>query len=60
MVTSIGSRLRVADPTPELRAWCKENLELPNPEYQKKARMGLCLRNTPKTVVLYEREGNTP
>ena len=59
MVTTIGSRLRIADPTPELLAWCKKNLELPNPEYQKKARMGLWRGDTPQTLVLYEREGNT-
>lgn len=59
MVTTIGSRLWITDPSPELVKWCKKNLELPNPEYQKKARMGLWLGDTPHTLVLYEVEGNT-
>jgi len=59
MITEIGSRLRITDPSPELTRWCKEHLEIPNPEYQKKARMGLWTGQTPKTLVLYERDGNT-
>lgn len=37
---------------------CKENLEMRNPEYQKKARMNLWLGNTPKKIVLYTVNGN--
>lgn len=59
MITEIGSRLWITDPTPQLVRWCRDHLEIPNPEYQKKARMGLCLRNVPRTLVLYEIEGNT-
>lgn len=58
MITEIGSRLKITDPSPELVAWCKKNLEMPNPEYQKKARMNLWLGNTPRTLILYEIEGN--
>lgn len=59
MTTEIGSQLRITDPSPELIAWCKANLEIPNPEYQKKARMSLWLGNTPRTLILYEKEGNS-
>jgi len=59
MITKIGSRLRITDPSPELVAWCKDNLIIQNPEYQKKARMHLWLGNTPKTLSMYEVEGNT-
>lgn len=58
MITEIGSRLKITDPSPELVAWCKKNLEMPNPEYQKKVRMNLWLGNTPRTLILYEIEGN--
>lgn len=58
MITEIGSRLKITDPSQELVAWCKKNLEMPNPEYQKKARMNLWLGNTPRTLILYEIEGN--
>lgn len=28
MITEIGSRLKITDPSPELVAWCKKNLEM--------------------------------
>lgn len=34
MFIEIGSRLKILDPSPELIKWCKENLEMTNPEYQ--------------------------
>ena len=59
MYTEIGSRLKITDPSAALVDWCKKNLIIPNPEYQKKARMNLWLGNTPRTLVLYEVEGNS-
>lgn len=43
---------------PLIEKWCKENLVLPNPDYAKKARMGFWLGNTPKTLNLYEINGD--
>ena len=43
---------------PLIEKWCKENLVLPNPDYAKKARMGFWLGNTPKTLGLYEIDGD--
>ena len=43
---------------PLIEKWCKENLVLPNPDYVKKARMGFWLGNTPKTLSLYEINGD--
>lgn len=43
---------------PLIEKWCKENLVLPNPDYAKKARMGFWLGNTPKTLSLYEINGD--
>ena len=54
MFIEIGSRLKILDPSPELIKWCKENLEMTNPEYQQKARMHLWLGNTPRTLYLYK------
>lgn len=59
MKVEIGARVRVESPTPALTEWCRKNLELPNPEYSKKARMGFSTRNTPRTITLYERNGNS-
>ena len=43
---------------PLIEKWCKENLVLSNPDYAKKARMGFWLGNTPKTLSLYEIDGD--
>ena len=59
MRTRIANRIWIDDPTPEIKAWAKENLEMPNPEYAKRERMGHWLGRTPKTLRLYERDGNT-
>lgn len=54
----VGSNIRVKDPSLLLRAWCKKELVLPNPEYEKKLRMNKWVGNTPKTIQLYEQDGN--
>lgn len=54
MHTVIGSQITVDNPTTALRYWTRKNLELANPEYAKKMRMGFWLGNTPKFVRLYE------
>ena len=59
MKVKIANRIYIEDPTPELKAWAKENLEMPNPEYAKKERMGYWLGRTPKTLRMYEWDGNT-
>ena len=59
MITEIGSRLRITNPSPDMVDWCKKHLEIPNPEYQKKARMNLWLGDTPRTLVMYEVDGDS-
>lgn len=57
MITEVGSYLKITDPSPAIMSWCKANLELPNPEYQKKVRMHLWVGNTPKQLTLYSTNG---
>lgn len=59
MRITIGKQIRVYKPEPELLAWCKKHLVLPNPEYTKKQRMNLWTGNTPKTFSLMEWDGDT-
>lgn len=59
MIITVSNTLTVDNPTPEMITWCKKNLTLINPDYTKKARMGLWLGNTPKTLSLYEQHGNS-
>lgn len=57
MITEVGSYLKITDASPAIKAWCRDNLELPNPEYQKKVRMHLWVGNTPKQLTLYSTNG---
>lgn len=59
MNTKIANRIYITDPSPEIKAWAKENLQFPNPEYAKKERMGFWTGKTPKELRLYERNGDT-
>lgn len=54
----VSNVLTVTDPTPDIEMWCKRNLTIPNPDYAKKARMGLWLGNTPRNLYLYEHRGD--
>ena len=59
MRVTVSNVLAIENPTPEVTAWCKKNLTLPNPDYQKKMRMHLWTGNTPQKLALYEWHGNT-
>ena len=56
---TIGARIRIRNPEPALLDWVNVNLILPNPDYLKKQRMGLWLGKTPKTIQLYETDGDS-
>ena len=58
MIFVTANKIRVLLPTAELIGWCKKNLEIANPEYAKKKRMGLWVGNTPPSVVLWEKAGH--
>ena len=59
MNTTIANRIYIEDPTPALVDWAKYDLQIPNPEYAKKERMGLWLGKTPKVLRMYEWHGDT-
>lgn len=59
MNTTIANQIYIEDPSDEVVSWAKDNLRFPNPEYEKKQRMGLWLGRTPKELRLYEWNGNT-
>mgnify|MGYP001068124155 FL=1 len=58
MLTEIGSTIKITDPSQEIMDWCKRNLVLINPDYQKKVRMHLWVGDTPKQLFLYSMNGN--
>lgn len=55
--TTISNMIRVEDPDAAVREYAK-TLRLPNPEYEKKQRMGFWTGRTPKEIHLFERNGN--
>lgn len=59
MEITVGRTVNISNPTPEIKAWCKKNLTIPNPDYIKKVRMSLWTGNTPKQLTLYEQKANT-
>lgn len=58
MKVTISNEIIVQDPTPVLVEWVRNNLNIPNPEYSKKLRMGLWIGNTPSQISLYRVDGN--
>ena len=59
MFTTIGSKITITDPSPEVMSWCNDNLILDNPEYIKRAKMGFYTGKTPRKLVMYETNGNS-
>lgn len=59
MNTTIANRIYINEPTKEIISWAKENLDFPNPVYEKKLRMGFWVGKTPRTIRMYEWNGNT-
>ena len=58
MLVTISNNIKIKNPSTEIISWCQAHLKLPNPEYNKKARMGFWLGNTPKFLYLYEVHGD--
>ena len=59
MNTKIANRIYIEDPSEEVKEWAKDTLKFPNPEYEKKQRMGFWVGRTPKELRMYEWNGNT-
>ena len=59
MKVIISNEITITEPTQEIMDWCKRELVLPNPDYEKKERMGLWTGNTPRTLSLYKVNGNS-
>lgn len=58
MKVIISNEITITEPTQEILEWCKRELVLPNPDYEKKERMGLWVGNTPRTLSLYKVNGD--
>ena len=54
MEIHVSNVITIDNPTQAVRDYCENNLVIPNPEYEKKARMGFWTGNTPAVLSLYE------
>lgn len=59
MVITVGSEIRIQEPTPEVVTWARKELTVPNPEYAKKRRMGLWTGKTDPQICFYYIDGDT-
>lgn len=59
MNTRIANMIYIEDPSLEITRWAKDNLKFPNPEFEKKQRMGFWTGRTPRELRLYEWDGGT-
>ena len=59
MRTVIANRIYIEDPSMEIKRWAKDNLKFPNPEFEKKQRMGFWTGRTPRELQMYEWNGGT-
>lgn len=58
MKITVSNKITIENPESNIKEWCRKNLVLNNPEYHKKERMGFWVGNTPRTLQLYEKDGN--
>lgn len=58
MKIQIDSQIRISDISKEVEQFIKKELEMPNPEIQKKQAMGFWCGNIPKTLKAYSKNGN--
>lgn len=59
MKLEISNSIRVDDPTPQVRAWARENLVFANPQYKKALALGKWTGNIEKEIWLYAEDGGS-
>lgn len=54
----MSNKILVRDASNEFIQWCRSNLIIANPEYERKKRMGLWTGSIARNIMLYERNAN--
>ena len=57
MKVTLGSTIRISEPSEELLQYCEKELTVSNPDYAKKTRMGFWTGNMPRTLTLFAHAG---
>ena len=58
MKIRVDNNIIIAEPTLEIKQYCKDNLIIANPNYYKLEKLGKWTGKTPKEICLYEVKGN--
>lgn len=58
MKVILSNIIEIIDPTPEIFAYCENNLKFKNPDYEKKKRMGFWVKTMSKEIKLYNYYNN--
>lgn len=53
MKITIGTNIKISEPTKEIQEYCRKKLIIDNPEYLQKVRMNKWIGNTPKSLYLF-------
>ena len=59
MNITVSAEIEVTDYDKMFEKWCKDELTVDNPEYNKKIKMGFWVGNTPKTLDMYRKNDDT-
>ena len=58
MLKKLSNIIEIEEPTPEIFAYCENQLKFKNPDYEKKKRMGFWVSNMAKEIKLYNYYNN--
>lgn len=58
MLIKLSNIIEIEEPTPEIFAYCENQLKFKNPDYEKKKRMGFWVSNMAKEIKLYNYYNN--
>ncbi len=58
MNATVGAKIIIDGIDSRILRWCYANLTISNPDYDKKIRLGKWTGNTPREILLYEKDGN--
>ena len=59
MKLEVGADIKVTNPSQEFLQWLPTAMVIPNPEYNRRARLGLYKGNVPQKIYIYYKNGDT-
>lgn len=59
MIVTVDSQIKIKNPSQEIKDYCRQELNIKNPEIIKKERMGFWTGNLSKNIKMYSINGDT-